>query len=63
MKGKMVEKGVTAHPYADQYGTIMVPEEIADDAEKTWQYVEDHFDDIEFGKPDLDYAGTEFEVE
>ena len=51
---------VNAHPYADQVGTIEVPEGLSEEERKA--YIEDHWDDISFGPADLDYCGTEFEI-
>lgn len=47
---------VTAYPYTVTYGTIEVP----DDTEDIHQYIAEHFDEINFGSPDLDYCGTDF---
>ncbi len=52
---------VTAYPYAVQYGSLIVPDELSDQAEIE-EYVREHFDEIEFGEPDLDYAGTVFDI-
>ncbi len=52
---------VTAYPYAVQYGSLIVPDELIDQAEIE-EYVREHFDEIEFGEPDLDYAGTVFDI-
>lgn len=61
---KMVEKGVIAYPHVSQYGTVMVPEDIADDEEKTYEYIVEHFKEVKFNpKPDFDYAGTTFDVD
>ena len=50
---------VRAYPYAIIEGTIDVP----DGTENIDAYVEEHFDEIDFGEPDLDYAGTDFEAD
>ncbi len=50
---------ITAYPYAVVYGSIEVP----DDVEDAWDYIDDHFDDIKFGEPELDYCGTNYEFE
>ena len=55
----MAKRTITAYPYATVFGEIEIPEGV-DDVKK---YVVDHWDDIEFGEPDLDYGGTDFEVE
>ena len=53
-----MNKTVTTYPYATVWGEIDIP----DDIEDVRQYVYDHWDEIKFGEPDLDYAGTDFEV-
>ena len=58
MESFKTRKTVTAYPYATVWGEIDIP----DDIEDVQQYVKDHWDEIEFGEPDLDYAGTDFEV-
>ena len=50
---------VTAYPYATQYGKIEIPEGVED----IRSYVSEHWDEIKFNEPDLDYAGADFEVE
>ena len=50
---------VTAYPYATAFGRIRVPLDCRDDIDA---YIEDHFDEIEFDEPELDFAGTDFEV-
>lgn len=52
---------VTASPYATVYGSIKVPDNITENNVK--EYVKEHFNEIKFGTPDLDYAGTEFDCE
>ena len=47
---------VTAYPYAVVFGTIDVP-----DGEDVEEYINDHFDEIEFGEPELDYCGVDIE--
>lgn len=53
-------KTITAQPFATQYGTIEVPDGLSE--EEVREYVNDHFNDIEFDEPDLDYAGTDIEI-
>lgn len=55
----MKEVTVTAYPFATTSGTLKIPDEVTD----IRQFVKEHWDDIEFGSPDLDYCGTDFEVE
>jgi hypothetical protein len=49
---------VTAYPYAVVNGTIKVPADVKD----VQEYVEEHFDSIKFGKPELDFKGTDFDT-
>lgn len=53
---------VTAYPYATQYGKIPIPDSVNGE-ENIKAYVSDHWREIRFGEPDLDYSGTDFEVE
>ncbi len=57
--GKTVRYWVQAHPFANQDGSIDVPADIP--ADEVENYIRENFGDIEFGEPDLDYGGTEFE--
>ena len=50
---------ITAHPYATVYGTIEVP----DGVEDIKAYIDEHFDDIDFGNPDIDYQGTDYDID
>ena len=52
---------VTAYPYATQSGTINVPDSLPTEKE-IQDYVREHWDDIEFSEPDLDYCGTDFDT-
>ena len=52
---------ITASPYATQYGTIKVPDNLPESEYKS--YVNEHFGEIKFGEPDLDYAGTDLEID
>lgn len=58
MDGRIVE--VAYYPFATQHGKIVVPNEFKTQTEVE-TYIQDHFTDIEFAKPELDYAGTDFE--
>ena len=55
----MDEYTVTAYPYAVQYGSISVPK----GTENVQQYISDHWKEVKFKNPDLDYAGTDFDFE
>ena len=52
---------VTAYPYATQNGWIDVPPFIPE--ENVQEYIENHFSEIEFDPPELDYNGTDFDIE
>lgn len=51
---------VTAYPYVTQYGTIDIPDDWMGNEKK---YVINHWGDIEFEEPELDYGGTDFELD
>ena len=59
--GKTRTLNVIAYPYAVMYGTIEVPMEVTDD--ELDGYVTEHFDDVKFGEPQLDFKGTDFDIE
>lgn len=52
---------ITAFPYAMQEGTIEVPEGLT--SEEMRDYIEEKWNDIQFGDPDLDYCGTEWHID
>ena len=52
---------VIAYPYAVQYGEIEVPNDVK--GEDLQEYISEHFDEVAFGEPELDYQGTEFDFE
>lgn len=52
---------ITASPYATQYGTIEVPDTVPEN--EVDEYIELHWGDIKFDEPELDYAGTDYEIE
>ena len=55
----MKQVTVTAYPYATACGTLDIPDEVTD----VRSYVSDHWNDIKFEAPDLDFCGTDYEVE
>ena len=55
----MAKYEVTASPYCTIIGEIEVPDDVTD----AKAYIDEHFDNIKFGTPDLDYCGTDFDVE
>ena len=49
---------ITAYPYAVQYGVLIgAPDDVDED------YIREHWNSIKWGKPELDYFGTDFEFE
>ena len=50
---------VRAYPYATQEAEFLVPAGLSPEEEHA--FIEEHFDEIRFGAPDLDYKGTDFE--
>ena len=51
---------VTAFPFVRQEGIIEVPDDVS--AEDVHDYISEHWDEIEFGEAELDYAGSDFDV-
>ena len=52
---------ITASPYATQYGELSVPKDLT--GEKLREYIRNHWSGIPFGEPELDYVGTDFEID
>lgn len=52
---------ITAFPYAIQYGTIEVPDDVPE--EEIDNYIETYWEKIEFEEPELDYSNTDFDKE
>lgn len=52
------EVSVTAYPYASVEGTIKVPATVEDVA----SYIAEHFNEICFSEPQLDFCGTEMDI-
>lgn len=50
---------VTVRPYAMQEGFIEVPDDVKD----VYNYVIDNWEDVDFDSPELDYEGTDVDVE
>lgn len=61
MANKPRTYSVTAYPYATQFGTIEVPADVDEENVRDW--IEEHFDEIDFSSPELDYCGTDFDVD
>ena len=57
----MKQYRITAYPYATQTGTIGVPANLGDDDIN--EYIIEHWNDINFDEPELDYAGTDFDIQ
>lgn len=57
----MEEIMITAYPYATQSGTLKVPEGLNEEQKR--EYISDHWNEISFSEPDLDYCGTEFDID
>ncbi len=60
------ELHITFYPFAFQDAFLFIPK--ADlpslrNADEIKEYVREHWEDIEFYDPELDYAGTDFDVE
>jgi len=51
---------ITAYPYAIQNGTLEIPDDIERDFRE--EYITEHWSEIKFGEPELDYADTDMEV-
>ena len=52
---------VVAYPYAVQSGIIQVPDALTDYVDVDF-YIQEHWDEIDFYAPDLDYCGTDYEL-
>ena len=52
---------VTALPYATQEGELTIPDGLSED--EAQEYITNHWKDIKFGEPQLDYHGTDFDFE
>lgn len=52
---------VVAYPYARQSGKIQVPEGLSEKDKA--EYVKEHWNEIEFSAPELDYCGTDFDID
>ncbi len=56
------EVTIMAHPLANVTGTIQIPNNITEE-EDIEEYIREHFKDIKFGEPELDYMSIDFEYE
>ena len=53
---------ITAYPYATMYGRIEVPDEVVENG-TTKEWLSNHFNEINFDEPELDFCGTDFDYE
>ena len=53
---------ITAYPYAVQYGTLAIPKDITE-PNALQEYVNEHWNEIDFSEPDLDYSGTDVDID
>lgn len=51
---------IRAYPYAIQYGTLEMPDNIEEDMRE--EYVIEHWNEIKFNEPELDYADTDMDI-
>lgn len=51
---------IVAYPYARQSGEIQIPEGLS--KEEKVQYIKEHWNEIRFSAPELDYCGTDFDL-
>ena len=60
----MAKIEVTAYPYATMFGDLDIPDKVVNGSEeKLREYISDHWDEIDFGEPDLDFQGCEYEFD
>lgn len=52
---------IVTYPYARQSGEIQVPEGLS--KEEKAQYIKEHWNEIRFSTPELDYCGTDFDLD
>lgn len=52
---------VTANTYVYQTGSLEIPDNLTKDEAR--DYVKQHWGEIEFDEPELDYLGASFEIE
>ena len=52
---------ITTYPYAVQTGYLDVPDNMPETQYNA--YIREHWNNIEFGEADLDYAGTDIDIE
>lgn len=60
----MAKIEVTAYPYCTMFGDLEVPDDVMNGSDaKLHEYISDHWDEIDFGEPDLDFQGCDYEFE
>lgn len=51
---------IRAYPYAIQHGVLEMPDDIEEDMRE--EYINEHWNEIRFDEPELDYADTDMEI-
>lgn len=51
---------IRAYPYAIQCGVLEMPDNIEEDMRE--EYINEHWNEIKFDEPELDYADTDMEI-
>lgn len=60
----MAKIEVTAYPYATVYGDLEVPDDVMNGSDdKLHEYIENHWNEIQFGDTDLDFQGCDYEFD
>lgn len=60
----MAKINVTAYPYATVFGDLEVPDDVMNGSdEKLREYISVHWDQIDFGEPDLAFQGCDYEFD
>lgn len=52
---------ITLYPYASQTGSLDIPEGLT--AKEEQEYVVEHFNEIKLNEPELDYCGTDIDID
>lgn len=60
----MAKLHITAHPFTKINGDLEVPDDVMNGSdEKLYDYISDHWKEIEFGEADLDFHGCDYEFD
>lgn len=55
---------ITAYPFAVLDGDLEIPDDVVNrNEDELRDYIADHWNDIQFGGTDLDFAGCEYDVD